>query len=795
MEDLREADFLKQEDELNLREILFRYLRYWYFFLITIAISLAGAYIYNRYSDKMYLVSSKILVQDQKKSPAGTEILKELDIFKNAGIVENEIEIIRSRPIISRALDHLNFDVTYILIGDIKESELYDEKIPFRVKYDSLSKEAYLSEFEVHFLTTGKINLSYKGKDIPVKYNEVVKTPVASFMLVPNLKFEQSQFLDKNYVNRNFIFRFNSKDKLIQEFYTNFKVATINKMATVLDLSIQTSVPEKGRDFLDQVTSVYIQNGIDQKNEMASNTFVFIQERLKYVSSDLMGIESEVEQYKISKGIADIGEEAKYFLMGVKDYDKELSIISMEQAYTDEIMKSLLHEDFKPPAFVGPIDPSLEKLVGELYNLQALQIQYKNTIKNDNPLNTILKDQIIAAKENIKENISGLKGSLNIRQEELKKKLAGYEANIKQIPTIERDLVGIERQKSIKENLYLYLLQKQEESAIALASTVSDNKIIEPAYFSEKPIKPITTLIYLVSLVVGLLVPAVFIYIRNLLNNTVISKALIEKIAKAPIIGVVGQSESESSIAIHDKAKSAISEEFRSIRTNLQFMGIGISEKVMLVTSSVSGEGKTFISLNLALTFAISGKRTVVLEMDLRKPKLTRNLENPNPVGISNYLIGLATAEDIISKSTINNNLYIISSGPIPPNPAELLMSEKLNELILVLREQFDIVIIDSPPIGLVTDSLIISEHIDASLYIVRQSHTPKFYLTTIADVYLNKKMKKLSIVFNGIDRKMGNYGYGYGYGYGYYFEDKKEKKPFFESITGIFKNKKRNSK
>jgi tyrosine-protein kinase Etk/Wzc len=781
----------QEEDEINIRELFFRYLRYWYVFLFALGVSLVGAYVYNRYSTSIYSVTSKVLVQDSKKTPAGSEILKELDIFKSGGIVENEIEIIHSRPVIAKALDNLNFGVSYFGVGDIKTSELYGGKIPFRVIYDTLPQELYNIPHKVYFQKDGQIMFTVNETTVAVRYNEPVSILSTKLTFVPNTGFDQNLFLEiGNDIDRDYLVVFHRNTSLVENFFEDLKVVAVNKLATVLELSIKTTVPEKGQDFLNEITKVYIKNGVDQKSEMAAHTLEFIKERLSFVSGDLTTIESEVEQYKIKRGIANVGEESKFLLESVKEYDKELSKISMELEYVNQIYNNLSREEYKAPPFIGTGNTSLEKLIGDLYNLEALKINYETTVKNDNPLNTILRKQIETAKENIRENISSLKESLNINQQQLKDKLSIYEQNIEKVPTIERDLLSIERQKLIKENLYLYLLQKQEESAIALAAMVSDNKIIEPAHYLDKPIKPVKHISYLIALIIGIGLPALFIYLKDLFNDKVVSKITIEKNAKAPIIGVVGQSASESSITVHSKAKSAISEEFRSIRTNLQFMGVGVKEKVMLVTSSISGEGKTFISLNLALTFAISGKKTVVLEMDLRKPKLTRSFENRNPVGISNYLIGMASFDEIISKSEINEHLYIISSGPIPPNPAELLMSNQLKELIINLRNNFDIIIIDSPPIGLVTDSLIIAEHIDASLYIVRQSRTPKSYMFSIADIYQNKKMKKLSIVFNGIDRKLGNYGYGYGYGYGYYSEDNKREKSFLTRLLKYFSTK-----
>jgi tyrosine-protein kinase Etk/Wzc len=309
------------------------------------------------------------------------------------------MEIIHSRPVISKALDGLNFGVSYFLVGDLITSEMYRENIPFRVVHDTLSKKAYREEFNIQFEPSGKIKIGYSENIINAVYNETIKTPFGSFSLIPNTKFDQNIFLSSEYKDRNFIIVFNEKEKLIDEFYAALKVNTVNKMATVVELSIKTTVPEKGRDFLNEITNVYIQNGIEQKSEMAANTLEFIKERLKFVNSDLVGIETEVEQYKKSRGIADISEEAKYFLKGVQEYDYELSKINMELAYVDEIKAGLNDNKFKSPIFTSPVDRSIERLVGDLYNLEALKIKYENTIKEGNPLNVILKGQIQTAKQ------------------------------------------------------------------------------------------------------------------------------------------------------------------------------------------------------------------------------------------------------------------------------------------------------------------------------------------------------------------------------------------------------------
>lgn len=786
-----------EEESFNLKEVLIQYLRNWYWFAMSVIVALFTGYLFNRYSSREYVVTSKILVEDRKKTPQGAEALKELNIFKNTGIVENEIEIIKSRPLINKVLDKVNFDVSYFLVGDIRTSEIFGEECPFVIKQDSLAFVSDKKIFQVYFENNGTIKLSFDDKVQQIKFNDKINTPYGSFLFIPNVSFDQKKLLASDLEDRNYYFVFNEREKQVESYLDRLKVATVNKHATVLEISLSSSVPLKDKLFLDELGNIYIQSGIDQKNETAANTIEFIKERLKFVYADLSDIETQNEQYKKNKGIANVSEDAKHMLSRVKDYDFDLAKINMELEYIYQIKQNLEQGNYSAPIFIGQSSRSLEELAGKLYNLETLRIGYEKTTNKENPLNNIIKEQIEITRQNILQSIEDIIKSLTIQQATIQKKIAEIETSIQKVPTIEKDLISIQRQQSIKETLYLYLLQKQEESAIALAAAVPDNKIIEPASYSKIPVKPVKLRTYLIALFIGLSLPILAIYLHSIFSNTVISKAVVEKIAKAPIVGVIGIANNKEIVAVKENAKSIISEEFRLLRTNLQFMGIGSKEKCLIITSSVSGEGKTFISINLALTFALSGKKTVVLEMDLRKPKLTKNIEMENSLGISNYLINHATIDEIIRPSKLNDNLFVISSGPIPPNPAELLMSDKLKELIEQLKNRFDYVLIDSPPIGLVTDALLIGQLVDVSIYVVRQSYSKTAHLSIIEDIYTNNKMKKPTVVFNGINRKIGsygygNYGYGYGYGYtygqGYYHEE--EKKTGFRKFLSAFWNK-----
>lgn len=785
MSDIREQN----SEAVEFKNLLIRFVTRWYYFVLAWFFCFIGMYMYLWYATPQYLISGKVLVEDKKSSPLGSsDILEGLNIFKPNKIIENEIEIINSRALIGKALEELEFDVLYKKVYNIKEEEIY-KKSPFAVRYELLADSAYFINYYVDFINENEFSLkrtcdffslkSDEERSQKFKFGDTINTRFGSFIVLKKNEFD---FTDNN---KQYSFAFRSLKDNIAFYQKALKISLASKTSTVLVLSIEYPLPEKGEDFINKLTQVYIQGGVDEKNKVASNTLDFIKGRLGIIFSDLTGIESGIEKYKSDKGIADISEEAKIFLQTIKYYDEQLSTINIQLNFIEYIENQMKSDNALSDAVslsvAGINDPVLVELLGSLTKLETESQKIILTTNEENPLLKIYTKQIADIKKTIIQNVGMMKNNLLISRQSLNKIVAGFEGQIKQIPKTERELIDIQRQQNIKEKLYLYLLQKQEETSIALASTVSDNRIIDMAKASDKPIAPVKRNVAIIAFIIGLIVPAGIISLLDYFNDTVMSREQIEAVTSSPIIGTVGKSATKDIIAINEKAKSAISEEFRAIRTNLQYISAGNERKVILVTSSLSGEGKTFISLNLGMTLAISGKKTVVLEIDLRKPKLSTNLSLNNEVGISNFLVDACSETETIKNSGLHQMLDIVGSGPIPPNPAELLLSDRLDQLISFLKTKYDYILIDSPPVGLVSDSLVISKFADLSIYIIRQGYTTEKNLLTVKSVSENNQLKRLCIIFNDVTNKYGYYGYSYGYGY--YEELKPKKRKFFDLL------------
>jgi capsular exopolysaccharide synthesis family protein len=427
-----------------------------------------------------------------------------------------------------------------------------------------------------------------------------------------------------------------------------------------------------------------------------------------------------------------------------------------------------------------------------------LQLERQNalaTMPETNPyIQQNLDPRIGKLRTDIIEALQNVRQAYAISRSNIQRQSSGTENRLQSIPSKGRELADRSRQQKIKEELYLFLLQKKEETAIASASTISDSKIVEPGRSNGSPIKPDRKSIYLLAIFLGLAVPGAAIFAKEYMNDKVRDRTDVEKITDAPFIGEVGHSENTGALVVTNNSRRFISEQFRIIRTNLQFMLNKIQNPVILVTSSFSGEGKSFISTNMGAVMAVTGKRTVIIELDIRKPKVVSNLELKKQAGITNFIVGRASIQDIIVPVPEIPNLFVIPCGPVPPNPAEMLLDPKLAELFKYVRNAFDFVIVDSAPVGLVSDAMILGEHADCTLYILRQGYTYKKQLNLIDELYHSRKLPRLSLLINDVEHGRGYgsyYGYGnYGYGYGYgsdYFE-KEKKRTLKDKVFSFFK-------
>jgi capsular exopolysaccharide synthesis family protein len=724
---------------------------------------LGGLYLFL--TTPQYRVQASILIKDDKKmgsgAGAGISMLEELDLFSSKKVVENEIEILRSYTLMEEVVKDLNLQVSYMVRDGLRKKELYDNS-PVKVEVISpteiLYEEPLLLQFEGDRLLIDG-TLYPKNALITESFGNIRTTVNDS--LLPLWKEKTIEVTIA------------PREAIIEDLRENLTVETSAKGTSVINLSLLSSVPQRGQDILNHLIAVYNKAAIVDKNNLAGITLSFIEGRLDLLSVDLQDAEQKVEEYKTAQGITDISTEAELFLKAVQQNDIELNQVNIQLDVLQHIESYVLSNENSggtTPATLGLSDPTLLSLIASLVEAESEQAKALHTMKPANPMIQALNDQINALKRNIIDNIRTLRRSLEITQRNLKTENRRLEIMIQSVPKKERELVDLTRQKEIKNQLYVYLLSKREETAISYASTVSDSRLVDAARSTLRPVKPKKTVVLLVFGLMGLLLPAVVMWVLDWFDNKISSKDEIEKNIKSPVIGEISFIAQATKILSMSQSRSKHAEQIRTLRTNLEFMQAGGGIRVVLITSSVSGEGKSFLTANLGAALAALDKKVIVLGFDLRKPGLHKIFGINNDEGLSNYLVGQTDLSQIIRKTEIEN-MDIITCGHIPPNPQELLQGVTLPCLFEELKAQYDYIIVDTPPVSLVSDAIILDRYADVTVYVIRQNYTPKDRIKFINDLYESKKLKNFGVVVNGIkEEKWHGYYHYYSYGsYKYY--------------------------
>lgn len=772
--------FDTEEEKIDLRSIAYRYIRNWYLFVIFLIMAFVGAFFYLLYTRPMYEVSSVVLIKDDKKGLGGNDFLKDLEMMGGNKIVENEMEVFKSRSLMKKVAESLRLNVIFTKNAQPIDADLYG-KSPIWIQIEQMYEPVYKKKFVVKLVDRSKFELLMEDKIIGTyTFGQGISQPqLGRFRVFSN----SIAFKGKEEINVQFA----NDDRIIQGNLGRLDVSLLNQKSTVLKLSYQETSPQRGKDVLKKLHEEYILASLGDKNTEVSNTLRFIDERLRLISTELTNVEKDVEVYKSAAGFTDISSESNLFLEKVKETDSKLNEVDIQVKVLEGVEKFLNTPGSNVSSVTSMInDPSLSLLTNKLSELELQREKYSRTVQAGNPLLETVNTQVANTKSAIRENINNQKKGLIISRTNLASLNRSIESSIRSIPKKEREFVSIKRQQGIKESLYLLLLQKKEETAISYASTVSDSRLIDEAFVSPAPIKPLPNIVYLIAFLIGLGVPIVLINIKVLLNNKISSRTELEqKTNGIPILGEVGDKPKNIEGPLLDtKSNNFIAEQFRILRTNLQYLIQGQKAcKKILVTSSISGEGKSFISMNLAASLASAGQKVVLINLDIRKPKLHEYLKLSNNTGIVNYLIGQGKAADFVQTTTVEN-LSFVSSGPIPPNPAELLSSTKLREFIAELENDYQYILIDCSPNGLVTDAQLAAPLVDATVFIVRHEYTPQGSLLPLSSLYKEKKFPSLTVIYNGV-KGSSSYGYGYGYGYGYYGESANPS--IWKKLKGVF--------
>ncbi|SIR10311.1 GumC family protein [Pontibacter lucknowensis] len=771
MSDLEFND--SQNESIDLKGLVLKYLKYWYLFILGVIISFAVVHVYLRYTIPVYKIRASILIKDESVGEGpSTQALGELAFFRTTNSLSNELLILKSVGLMERVLTELDYQTSFYSVGRFKTTELYGKELPLKIIISNLDSATIGKSFIVHN-KDGQFYDLYRGENKigSHRYGEKLNMYGSSFTIIADTDVA---------ANRRISVKFNDIRKLANHYSGKLNIKSINSASSVMEISMNDAVPAKGKDVINKLIEVYNREGIEDKNQVIANTIKFIDERLIYLTKELDAVEQDVEEYKRKNKPVAIPSYSGLYSGTVNEFSKQLISTEIELEVLKSIEKYISNEETKfeaVPTTLGVGDGTLSNLIGSFNQLQSQRQSMLRSVKPGSPLVQNAESQLESLRTNILETIKNLRENILLLRKNYQANIDRYENQLIELPSMERDLLKINRQQGIKEGLYLYLLRKREEAAISQAVTVSNSRVVDKASASGTPIEPQPSTLYLYALIAGLAIPFAGLFLKDMLNDTVQESRDVEKSTLTPILGEIAHNDTGNLLVVNQESRSTSAELFRLLRANFQFAAGGKENKVILITSSMSGEGKTFFSLNLAASLVMTGKKVIVLGFDLRKPKLTQGVNLPNNIGITNYLISdNVQIDDLIQFAPDLPELAIIGSGPIPPNPAELMLLPKIGVLIDELKAGFDYIIIDSSPIGQVADSLALAPYIDSSLYIVRYNYTSKKQLQIIDDLYRSRKLKHPMIVLNDA-KKNNSYGYSYGYGYGYgnYYEEEKK--------------------
>lgn len=747
----------------NVRSILSGYIYHWPMFLFCMALALGLAFIYSKTLKPVHQITARIAIKDDKSQASAdqNDALKQLNITSQPKLIESEVEIIRSRPILGNLVNELNLWVSYAEATKLKEVDLFNNS-PIKFQMIKAAVPRVAVEYNVEVLSPQRFSFSVaEGKTMIANFGTPINTSVGNWKL--NLQGNAEQW-----VGRKLKLRLRNPEDAINEYQG--KLGTIiNKSAPIIDLKIVDEVPERGELVLNRLIEDYKKFNINEKNKETESTLRFIDARLGLLTGELTSAEKDVEGYKSKNSITDITAKSEYFQNNLQMNDTRLTEVNLQLNSIGELEKyANAKNSGTAPATIGISDPGLLSLASQLSKLQLQKDRMLATTPEGNPIFDGINDQIKSTKNALRENVQSIKGSLLSTRRQLDKINNKFEGSIKSIPGQERQYVSIKRQQGTKETLYLYLLQKREEVAMSYASTLTDVHTVESAF--SRPLPSKQPMIYSFAFIAGLILPAGFIFARQAFRNKVLTTKEIEKATTVQVISEIVNKQGVLPIVIASSRNSSpIGEQFRALRTSLSQINNNQERgKVILFTSSISGEGKSFVSSNIAVSLALSGRKTIILELDLRKPKLTNifKLDTSGP-GLGNLLNGEVSKEEVIQQTSQHPNLYAMRAGGAVDNPSELLESKAMADLIDNLRDEYDNILIDSPPLRLVTDAMILAPLSDMTMYLIRQGYTGKEELEFIRQLEDENLLPNLKLIFNGLDND--RYGYGYNYDYSYY--------------------------
>lgn len=759
------------EEEINLQEWLLRFVRQWKWFVLSVVLLLAASLIYLRYAPKIYEVNAALLLKDEKKG-GGSELmaLQELNIFEAKSNVDNEIEILKTANLMEKVVREMDIYFEYYMSGRVRTSEVYGKDVPLRFWLPSGQTDSVpAARFKVIYGERGALEFKgeYADEDFLVQSSireKQVDLPFGSLLMEAGASEPGTEVEVK----------LRKPLAVARDILSDLEISLSSKTTTVVNLKLRTVHPRKGVEILEHFVEAYNRDNMEDQNLVAQNTALFLDERLDSITIELARVEQQVERYKQSQELTDISSEAQLFLQQSSqneakrlELETQLSIVQDLQSYLEQSDNA----DKLLPA-LGLQSQGLNNLINEYNTLLLQQLRLRTTASEDNKALIDLNRQLSALASNVKASLGREKRNLDILLANVEQQARLYSSKITSIPRQEREFMEIQRQQAVKAELYLFLLQKKEENALSMILVIPKAKVIDRPRSTSGPVAPRRNIIFVIALLLGLGLPVMIIVLREYFKFYIENKAELEKLSQVPVLGEIPRSQETGNIVLHQHSTNTLAEMFRLLRSNLLFVLGKDHKKVILISSSVGGEGKTFMSINLGLSLAFLNKKVLIMGLDVRKPKLAEYLGLDTKSGISLYLSGHSDRASLLKPSGVHPLLDVVAAGPIPPNPNELLASKELDELIEQYRQDYDYIILDSAPVGAVSDAYQLNRFADACLYVVRAEYTPKQSISEAEDIYKQKKLNNMYFLLNGSDIKKAGYRYGYskkyGYGYGY---------------------------
>ncbi|RKD87730.1 GumC family protein [Mangrovibacterium diazotrophicum] len=786
-EELLKLLLQKEEQPQNIKDFLFKLLYHWKWFVLTVVVGVGIAFVFNRYTPATYRVKSLLFIKDKESSGVDLQNIFSSSPLKSDVKLSNHIEILKSFSLNYEVLENLGWNVSWYRHMPLGDFILYGNE-PCHVEFEP---DAFnLKGVPVHIspINDREFKIEVKSKANLLGINTEVDFEGTG---VFGEKFENRYFsftLQKKVLptEGDYYFEFNDLEKLTLSYLRQLQVSTVNKDADVISLQLTGQNPDQKISYLNELSRVYIQYGLQQKNQISDNTIHFINQQLKDIVDTLKSTSNEFTKYRSSNKVFDLSQEATLVTGKLSNLDTKRSMAEMQLEYYKNL-RGYIGEDGNMknivfPSVVGITDVGLNSMVVRLSELNSKKETLSYSVHSKNPGIQVIDKELEYVKKSLVENLDNLIFNTENELKSIKQDIEEVDKQLEAYPKTEQDLINIKRMVDLNNELYNFLLQKRAESQITKASNVPDVDVLDVARrATTEQIGPKKKVNLMIGLFLGLAVPFLFIVVRNFLEDGIQDREQVQKLTELPVIADVMHNTYNEYLPVVNYPRSVLAESLRELRTSLDYLSFGRNGGIIGIHSLIPGEGKSFIASNLAVMLAMNNQKVVLIDADLRKPTLHHCFDLTKDVGLSTYLIGRHTREQIVQPVSIKN-LSVITSGLIPPNPVELLGSDEFDTLLKELGEQFDVIVIDNSPVTLVTDAAVVSRHTQCNLFVVRQKRSPKKMVQLLSQIVAKNKMQKTGIVLNDVDpKRYGNYAYRYGGYYhkayygesGNYFDDK----------------------